>query len=86
MIGSIFGVIRGAENVVIACYCCEKVTEDKKRAQVQYDAFKQLESVGYFFEREQISSAVTESRTSNQEIGRIEMSCDRGTCLSQRCT
>ena len=59
--------------------------KDKERAQAQYDAFKQLESVGYYFDRGQISDSVAESRTSNREIGRIDMSCDTGTCLIQRC-
>ena len=47
------------------CHCQrKKVKEDKKRAKEQYDAFNKLESVGYYLDREQISSTATDSWTS----------------------
>ena len=42
--------------------------EDKRRAKEQYDAFHKLETVGYCFDREQISSFAAESWTSKREI------------------
>ena len=58
-----------------ACSCkkyghCQrkKVKKDKKRAQEQYETFNKLESVGYYLDREKISSYTSESWTSNQEI------------------
>ena len=42
--------------------------EDKRRAKEQHDAFNKLESVGYSFDRELISSTAAESWTSKREI------------------
>ena len=42
--------------------------EDKKRAKEQHEAFDKLEDVGYFFDRERISSSAKESWTSKREI------------------
>ena len=47
---------------------CKKVKEDKRRAKEQYDAFNKLETVGYCFDRELISSTAAESWTSKREV------------------